>query len=207
MRIFSKLNDYYDYVAYQYGIDSNIFFDRRGYELIYPGIKYDYYFIVEIGFLKILFKNEHDYKNNIHNISIVKKFETDSQILNKQIKVWGNNLCDKKYKNDNGYTYQDYLSAKNDLKVINIYDLYLRYLPKFNEKYVTIDDIINGSRLSQNGVILTNKMAEFIPADEAYISVYNYLSAQKTPNIVDNRTDIEKLTSKGFDKKTSFRKM
>lgn len=78
MRIFSKLNDYYDYVAYQYGIDNNIFFDRRGYELIYPGIKYDYYFIVEIGFLKILFKNEHDYKNDVDNISIVKKFEVDS---------------------------------------------------------------------------------------------------------------------------------
>lgn len=208
MRIFSKLNDYYDYVAYQYGIDSNIFFDRREYKLIYPGIKYDYYFIVEIGFLKILFKNEHDYKNDVDNICIVKKFQTDSLILNEQIKVWGNSLCDKKYKEYNNYTYQEYLSIKNNLKIVNIYSFHPKwYLPNFNEKYVTINDIIKGSRICQNGAILTSKMAEFIPADEAYINIYNYLSAQKTPNIVDNRTDIEKLISKGFDKKTSFRKM
>lgn len=100
-----------------------------------------------------------------------------------------------------------YLSAKDNLKIVNVYTFHLRYLPNFNEEYISIDDIIKGARLSQNGAILTKKMAEFIPADEVYINVYNYLSAQKTPNIVDNRTDVEKLISKGFDKKTSFRKM
>lgn len=207
MRIFSKLTDYYDYVAYQYGIDNDIFFDRRGYKLICPDIKYSYYFIVEIGFLKILFKDEHDYKNDVDNISIVKRFEGDSLILNKQIKLWGNCLCGEKYRMHSGFTYDMYLSAKDNLKIVNVYTFHPRYLPNFNEEYISIDDIIKGARLSQNGAILTSKFAEFIPADEAYISVYNYLSAQKTPNIVDNRTDIEKLTSKGFDKKTSFRKM
>lgn len=206
MRIFSKLNDYYDYIAYIYGIDNDIFFDRRGYNLI-ENFDFFYYFIIEIGFSKFLFRNKHDYVNKTNDIKLIKTFETDTQILTQQFKLWGNSLCDEKYRKHSYFTYKDFLSAKNNLKIVNVYTFHPRYLPNFNEEYISIDDIIKGARLSQNGAILTSKFAEFIPADEAYISVYNYLSAQKTPNIVDNRTDIEKLTSKGFDKKTSFRKM
>jgi hypothetical protein len=38
-----------------------------------------------------------------------------------------------------------------------------------------------------------------------YNEIYNYLIAVREPNIEDNRNDIQKLESKGFDKKTSFR--
>ena len=50
-------------------------------------------------------------------------------------------------------------------------------------------------------------MAAFIPAQEAYDNIYNYLIFLKEPKIEDKRSDIDKLISKGFDKKTSFRKM
>jgi len=51
----------------------------------------------------------------------------------------------------------------------------------------------------------------FIPSlvspEEAYTAIYEYLSSMKDIDIIDSRTDKEKLLSAGFDSKTSFRKM
>ena len=44
-----------------------------------------------------------------------------------------------------------------------------------------------------------------IAPDEIYQNVYDYLISIREPNIIDKRNDIQKLESKGFDKKTSFR--
>jgi len=46
---------------------------------------------------------------------------------------------------------------------------------------------------------------QIVSPNDMYIMISNFLSREK--KFVDKRTDIEKLTSKGFDKKTSFRKM
>ena len=40
-----------------------------------------------------------------------------------------------------------------------------------------------------------------------YSDIYNWLSMRNEPDIVDNRTDVEKAQSAGFDKITSFRNM
>ena len=50
-----------------------------------------------------------------------------------------------------------------------------------------------------------NTTTGFIPAEEVYNNVYDYLIANREPDIQDNRNDIQKLESHGFDKKTSFR--
>ncbi len=47
--------------------------------------------------------------------------------------------------------------------------------------------------------------AKVMPPEQIYDMIYNWLGS--TPDVVDNRTDVEKLQSAGFDKVTSFRKM
>lgn len=48
---------------------------------------------------------------------------------------------------------------------------------------------------------------KYIPAEEVWQKLYDYISKRNEKEIVDQRNDIEKLESAGFDKKTSFRKM
>ena len=49
------------------------------------------------------------------------------------------------------------------------------------------------------------KFANVINPEQMYIDVYNWLSKRNEFNHIDNRNDVQKLESKGFDKKTSFR--
>lgn len=49
------------------------------------------------------------------------------------------------------------------------------------------------------------KIASVYPADEIYQDIYNWILKSKENNIKDNRTNVEKLQSAGFDKRTSFR--
>lgn len=59
----------------------------------------------------------------------------------------------------------------------------------------------------KNPIMMYTWIPKFIPADEMYNLIYNYLISIKDKKIEDNRTDVQKLESKGFDKKTSFRNM
>lgn len=54
-------------------------------------------------------------------------------------------------------------------------------------------------RLSDFGI------GQIISPNDMYIMISNFLTREK--KIVDNRTDVQKIESHGFDKKTSFRKI
>lgn len=50
------------------------------------------------------------------------------------------------------------------------------------------------------------EMYRWLPADEAFQKIYTFISWMKdNPPIPNKQTDIEKVESHGFDKKTSFR--
>lgn len=57
----------------------------------------------------------------------------------------------------------------------------------------------------QNPIFTGTWATSFLNAEEVYNEIYNYLISIKEPKIIDNRNDVQKLESKGFDKKTSFR--
>ena len=44
-----------------------------------------------------------------------------------------------------------------------------------------------------------------ISAETIWQNIYDYISASKDVKTTDSRTDVQKLESAGFDKKTSFR--
>lgn len=212
MKIISKFKDYYDYIVYQYGVDNNIGLDRRNYNYIdifedglFRRYTYDWYnyFIVEVGFTQYLFKQNYDFERSDKNrFSFVKKIESGVNIFSVQCERWCKEKMHRIYK-ENGINSDKFSNAE----ATNFYvvpNSNIRDIKNFEK--ASFDDFVNYSRLWKAGIYLAG-MAAFIPAQEAYDNIYNYLISLKEPKIEDKRSDIDKLISKGFDKKTSFRKM
>lgn len=68
-------------------------------------------------------------------------------------------------------------------------------------------DIFNFKRADviSNPILKGTFIASSIPAEEIFKALYAYLSSLNDKDIVDNRTDVQKAESAGFDRKTSFR--
>lgn len=56
-----------------------------------------------------------------------------------------------------------------------------------------------------NPIIQGTPITSLIPAQEIYDSLYAYISSLNDVELIDNRTDIEKSESAGFDRRISFR--
>jgi len=54
-------------------------------------------------------------------------------------------------------------------------------------------------------ILQNTEIPSLIPAEKIWSNLYNYLLYQKDPQVIDNRTDKQKLESRGFDNITSFR--
>lgn len=217
--------DYYDYLSGIYGIDKDIVYDRREFETM-DGTSYttsidlrfffdntlfgvhnglcgnyaDQYrtthkwtnevygrrrsFILEIGFYQYLFEVDRyidDNGNVVIEPSLINKFDNRVHIGRSPITFFY-------YKNEPLRTSGYWLD--------NTFDK----VKKEMEYAITKEN-----KHIDNPILSNTWITGFIPANEVYNNIYNYLIASKEPNIVDNRNDIQKLESKGFDKKTSFR--
>ena len=64
-----------------------------------------------------------------------------------------------------------------------------------------------GSVLSFDNPILSSIPLMTIPAETIFEEIHEFLLLLNDKKIEDSRTDVQKLESAGFDKKTSFRKM
>lgn len=69
----------------------------------------------------------------------------------------------------------------------------------------TLDLKVDKSDAIPNPIIQGTPIASLIPAQEIYNLLYAYLSSLNDVELIDNRTDIEKAESAGFDRRTSFR--
>lgn len=69
----------------------------------------------------------------------------------------------------------------------------------------TLDLKVDKSDAIPNPIIQGTTIASLIPGQEIYNSLYAYLSSLNDVEIIDNRTDLEKAESAGFDCRTSFR--
>lgn len=224
MIIIDKQKEYYDYIQSIYGIDKDIVLDRRNAYETYNGklIPDDYlisrynrdycnYYIVEVGTLQFIFKTS--YKKNENNsivapsnryiidtVELIRAFESDVQIIEKQ----KNTKSTEWFKNHYNRKPED-ITTNSPTNFYYMNSLYI------NHKYdtITFDDIVKGAcRVNVNDeYVRLNEFSGFILSESAYNAIYNFLIKKKEPVVVDNRTDVQKLESKGFDKKTSFRKL
>ena len=201
--------DYYDYLSGIYGIDEDIVYDRRnGYVfrefnageqyfikkktwqdkpkqevrgMHYEGDKYVYgTYYRGLDYMIVI---EVGFIQYLYNIE---RFLDDSDNVELKIRlVWKKEISEKK--------------SKAPIAVIPVeyYQFYRDKEPRI-QKYRMDQEI-------QNPIFENTWVPSFITADEMYNNVYDYLIKMREPIVVDNRNDVQKLESKGFDKKTSFR--
>lgn len=200
MKLISNFRDYYDYLQGIYGIDPKVVYERicmtsSGAKFVKSGMYKPMYMDAPVG------------------------GETDNSVEFAPIAICGTIYCvyihKKKFYFGDNYDALDKLRSKMQKDNRSIYAdnlSYSRYHLKatdINEKencpvcllgrdwntgfYANVKNV----RLSDFGI------GQIISPNDMYIMISNFLSREK--KIVDKRTDVEKLVSKGFDKKTSFR--
>ena len=65
--------------------------------------------------------------------------------------------------------------------------------------------LLRGYYAIDNVILDGTWITKLFPATKVWEDVYDFLSSQKDIEIIDTRTDKEKIISAGFDTKTSFR--
>jgi hypothetical protein len=212
MKILDKCKEFYDYVVSIYGIDNDIILDRRNKEdFDFPdntyNWKYSYfsngslYFVLEIGYNQYLFKVDYiDGKKQ--NVQLIKVFESTCQIIDYKAEFNVN------YKHNVAYK----LKHRKDLlsNVTNFYEVCLQTAISLKEitiETLRFDQLANRSTIKNKVYVNLNPFAKYLDPVTVYNQIYSFLLSKKDKKIVDSRTDVQKLESAGFDRKTSFRKM
>ena len=201
----TKYKDYYDYLTGIYGIDNNLVLDRRvfkNYELyedeklvfVICGKRYEGFYVKKLNkvlygeeLLQIGQKRNHRHSfgwgeyADVPNVSIkteeIGHFGVHRRFLSDYVNVALEPFEDKKK-----------LNELENCPILYVYSSMENYhFPQLN-KY---------------------NFGSFIPAEDMYKILTEYLSNERTKleTHVDTRNDVQKLLSKGFDKKTSFRKL
>lgn len=199
MKIISKFKDYYDYLVGIYGEDSNLVLDRRKTDKIDVSCLNDTIIEFYIGGYKIQ-GFAHDSK--IYYGDDIKRFKYNRKKTYSALY----NL----YPNKNKENYVEIEINRNIVDVCTTIEIDEK---NYNKKYdCPILVYINRKFGDDKDFLKYCKLDEFnlnsfIDPTVIYQYIYDFLSKQKTEkeNQIDNRNDVQKLESFGFDKKTSFR--
>ncbi len=201
MKIISKFKDYYDYLQGVFGVDEKLVLDRTKFHkpflsnydkiilvignLVVEGLYVDDTFVYGDDLKKYEHKHEAFRWGKGRTYSYIDKKE-DYYYINvpKEISLRGGlNILKEKC------TREEYFKNDKTREKLEKYPLFLFKGTEVYE-YPILKDYILGS---------------FISPEEVWFSLSDWLS--KDVKIEDNRTDKEKIVGKGFDYKTSFRKM
>lgn len=195
MLILSKYKDYYDFLIGIYGVDSKLILDRREYD----NIPHKPYNDSKIQFIITGYIIDGFYHNgNMYYGESLKKFETFKKRRTFFLKNYN-------YNKDSIY-----IETNNNNRSKNWFNLY----PIKDEK--NINDKKNCPILMKiyphkgyfhYPVLKEWNLVSILPPEKIYKMLSEWLSnkiTEKEEND-DKRNDVDKLESKGFDKKRSFR--
>lgn len=217
MKIITPRNnkDFYDYLTGIYGIDEKVVFDRRTFTIlknldspIFSTVKrphdskkgywkYEFdeaenkyfgrpfgsfiYSLLEAGNHWYIFRTERyldDYGNVNLDWSFIKKIVLDKMMHSGETPLT---------------FYQNIEYVRNIL--------WIRRLSSIEEIKRSLKNGI------PNPIIKDTSITSLVKADDVYHGIYAYISSLYDIDYIDNRNDVQKLESAGFDKKTSFRKI
>ena len=229
MKIFDNKKDYYDYLSGIYGIDDLIVFDRRnsrmlnGEGVLQPDLE-ECFTMTRLPDDKPL-----EYKTiwklrSVHNRSEMakaKKFHLDRTLLEGRVFHYVLEVGWNRY----FFEAERWIDSKNNSDVCLEYrliksehDVNSRFSDSpifiapckldfdlWTEKVDWEKTEVDVSHQVINPILTETYIPKFISPEEIWNAIYEYLSSQKEKPIVDTRSDIQKLESAGFDKKTSFR--
>ena len=204
MKLVSNFKDYYDYLIGTYGIDPKAVYHRvceteiqkngvLSYEKqglykpphLIPGTRAATYTIAFCGTIYCVFWLEGKFYFGKESCSV-------SDQINKLD-------CNRDWNQRAEWYYHLYDTTLNDLTGCPVLLLRRR---EFKDP---IDFRQQFWYKAKNPKLSDFGFPSIIPADECFMRITNFLLREK--EIKDNRTDKEKIASKGFDVKTSFRNM
>ena len=220
MKIISKFKDFYDYKVVKYGVDEKLVYNRKTY--------YDYYKILHINILtdengrvsvedfnKNLKENIKYFKHNNHNkVLIVGEkiyrywaYYTDTKeiIFNDGKKfeffITFNDIWNDLFSYDRK-RFLSYLNTPKDDILFNEPMILIEYVGKVDKKTIrypnSIYKITYNPNLSQMGI--------YFDEDFIWQSLVEFLSNKRSEKEISPEVSNEnKILSKGFDLKTSFR--
>ena len=216
MKIISPYKDYYDYLSGIYGEDPLIILDRRNHQQ--PNWIPNYHnnfkdcpiaekYTLQIGnyIVDFIF-----YDNKFYYGEEILKIPTLSLKENNRYGIY-DNIYSNELKNDFWVFLQEYNS-----KFLKIFKKPIKI--HFNSNFPEIISLLKIEEYydfhNREFKILANypklsdmNLNKFIKAETVYQWIYDYISEKNLEKEIhdDKRSDIEKLQSFGFDKKSSFR--
>lgn len=202
--------DYYDYLVGIYGIDEDITYDRRD-SYVLSHITYGMQ-LQELSPVKQYFDRPRMPKKMYRNVNgkaklITKEvgFEYDFVLEVGTTHYWFK--VERYLDNDNLRIEASIYKVFDDVEKISSAPLAI--IPIHHRGYSTFynQDFFEYKKQQRvdNPILNNTFIPSFISANEIYNKIYSYLISIREKKIVDNRTDIQKLESKGFDKTSSFR--
>lgn len=187
MKIIDNRKDYYDHISNIRGFDEKIIFDRRNgvvvenSDLMRNNKRLDSYWLLEVGFFQYIIKP-------MRNRGLVLIHTKDS---NKNYSGYPVFLCRVTY-------------LHSTEGISNLDDIIITAdIPACLTDQVTDNWIFRV--FAKNPILKNSGINKIVPAEDMWQNIYNFLLNQTGQNIQDNRTDVQKLESFGFDKKSSFR--
>lgn len=210
MKIISKYKDYYDYLSGIYGVDPLITYNRNPYYYGWNDNKID-------GFLPN-FNGNNTYNPFQYRIfcicgkiyGIVYHKNKSYYTYEEQFNLYKN--IEKNYRQYERHEFYSFLKIVYGYKEYNFSNL--KFIPTFqstniNQKYncpVIILPGINMNNLYFNQRLSDYKFNKIISDKDIYLQITDFLS-KKEIEMPSDPNDMIRYEEKGFDKKTSFRKM
>ena len=224
MRIIDNKKDYYDYLSGVYVIDNLIVYDRRGSVPVNPdciSLKgAEYYFSQKILPLDKPISGKHHWE--LMGIAKRRLAETDKHRYSKSwtegsIYHFILEVGNTHYR----FEIERWIDEKNPER-LHMEPTLLDTIKDVPQRYSNAPICIITCRAQywwwhhevrwedtkgriENPILANTFIPKLIPPTEIWQALYDYLSSLKDKPITDSRTDIQKLESAGFDKKTSFR--
>jgi len=205
MKIISKFKDYYDYLSGIYGEDPLIVLNRLDFTM--PTFS-NFSITRDEGKLQLYiggFLIEAYYKNNkIYYGEDLKQFSREEKHskwyyrFNSSTDVKPNERVTIKIENSR-YNYESFnLIVKKDTTNMN---------DKYNCPILLRKNGDKDEYLYKNCILKDLNLNSFISPEEVYKMISDWISYQRTisEDHVDTMTNVQKIESKGFDKKSSFR--
>jgi hypothetical protein len=202
MKIISTYKDYYDFCQGVYGQDEKICYVRGSLEnLPLTDPLSDSCLFYRVHICGVVY--------HVFNYKFANYFGEDGAKMVYDMMMKARNYKKWSYSSDESMI-NNYIRAVNSQRWFNNIDKHLSET-NVNDKLnlpVYIEQMnyrLDATKTYTNVKLSELNMASILPAHDIFLQIGTFLSREKP--VVDNRDDIAKLESYGFDKKTSFRKM
>ena len=224
MKIIDNKKDYYDYLANIYGIDELIVYDRRGSvtlnsdKILLHGM--EYYFSN-----RILFQDKPLSDKQYWNLRSIAKQREAKNVKHKYGKT-----CKEgdiyHFVLEVGYTHYRFEVERwieeNKRDCAHVESTLIDVIKNVKQRYSDVPMCIIPCQAQywrwsheerwkeiegrvENPILTGTIIPKLIPPADIWKNLYQYLSSLRDKPFTDTRSDVQKLESAGFDKKTSFR--